>query len=485
MAGKTRSGPPDGRKQWSAPGRHAGRWFQASWHCARWPALPAAVAAGDELRFGLTPVFLTSDLELLDRLRSYLEQATGFPVRLVTRRTYQEITSLLLSGQLDAAWICGFPLRGEPRRAWRSSRFRSGRASPSIAPISSPARDREAASLDDLRGDVHAFSDPDSNSGWLVTATALAGKGQTPERFFGRTIFTYGHRNVVRAVASGLAMSGSVDGYVYEVLRETEPDLVAPTKVIHRSELLGFPPVACAAGAAEDRRIRNLQAALVAMADHPDGRAVLRHAAAGRVQGRGSQPLRHDRRRGRGRAGRGRMIALRLPMAVKIPLVVTVFMAAVAVFVSERVLTRFQEAQTKHLGDLAAIYLDGLASSLVDPVVREDVWEAFDIVDRARQTHAGLKLTETVVALADGRVLASSDPRAHPSLSALPPSFLTQRAQAPTIVVRDDDARAVARRDLSSGGTDRRLGACHFRHRAAPGRAPHRPAGPSSSPTRR
>ncbi|QRM34550.1 HAMP domain-containing histidine kinase (plasmid) [Microvirga sp. VF16] len=140
-------------------------------------------------------------------------------------------------------------------------------------------------------------------------------------------------------------------------------------------------------------------------------------------------------------------------MAVKIPLVVTVFMAAVAVFVSERVLTRFQEAQTKHLGDLAAIYLDGLASSLVDPVVREDVWEAFDIVDRARQTHAGLKLTETVVALADGRVLASSDPRVHPSLSALPPSFLPQRAMAPMIVVRADEARAVARRDLSSGGT--------------------------------
>ena len=85
-------------------------------------------------------------------------------------------------------------------------------------------------------------------------------------------------------------------------------------------------------------------------------------------------------------------------MAVKIPLVVTVFMAAVAVFVSERVLTRFQEAQTKHLGDLATIYLDGLASSLVDPVVREDVWEVFDILDRARQTHAGLKPTETVVA---------------------------------------------------------------------------------------
>jgi len=147
------------------------------------------------------------------------------------------------------------------------------------------------------------------------------------------------------------------------------------------------------------------------------------------------------------------MIALRLPMAFKIPLVVTVFMAAVAVFVSERVLSRFQEAQTRHVGDLATIYLDGMASALVEPVVREDEWEAFDIIDRARQIHAGLRLTETVVALADGRVLASSDPRAHSSWSPLPPSFLTQRTQAPMVDVRDDEAQAVSRRDLASGGT--------------------------------
>src|SRR5687768_5787886 len=66
-------------------------------------------AASSELRFGLTPVFLTNNLEILARLRSYLERAMDAPVRLVTRRTYQEITSLLISGQLDAAWICGFP----------------------------------------------------------------------------------------------------------------------------------------------------------------------------------------------------------------------------------------------------------------------------------------------------------------------------------------------------------------------------------------
>ena len=71
-------------------------------------------------------------------------------------------------------------------------------------------------------------------------------------------------------------MSGSVDGYVYEVMRETEPDLIAPTKVIQRSELLGFPPVACAAGAAEDRGSGTCKRRSSRMADHPDGRAVLR-----------------------------------------------------------------------------------------------------------------------------------------------------------------------------------------------------------------
>ena len=233
-----------------------------------------AVALADELRFGLTPVFLTSDLELLARLRGYLARATGRVVRLVTRRTYQEITSLLISGQLDAAWICGFPFVAyKPQLALVAVPLWQGQ--PLYRSYLIAARDRDADNVDDLRGDVHAFSDPDSNSGWLVTATALAKIGQTPDRFFAQTIFTWGHRNVVRAVASGLAASGSVDGYVYEVMRETEPELIEKTRVIRRSELLGFPPVACAAAIAADPRTESLRRALVSMGKDEDGRAVL------------------------------------------------------------------------------------------------------------------------------------------------------------------------------------------------------------------
>ena len=141
-----------------------------------------------------------------------------------------------------------------------------------------------------------------------------------------------------------------------------------------------------------------------------------------------------------------------LPLSVKIPAVVFAFMAAVAVFVSERVLTRLQDAQSRHLANLATVYLDGLASALVDPVVREDVWEVFDILDRARQTHAGMKPTKTVVATEDGRVLASSDPLKFPSRSPLPTAFLADRAASTATVLRDSEALAVSRRDLTAGG---------------------------------
>lgn len=231
-------------------------------------------SAAEPLRFGLTPVLLTSDLDLLDHLRDYLASSTGRAVELVTRRTYQEITSLLLSGQLDAAWICGYPyvayrpqldLLAVP--VWRGA--------PLYQSYLVTDAGRRAAGIDDLAGDVHAFSDPDSNSGFLVTAAELAARGARPTDFFRQFFFTYGHRNVVRAVAAGLAQSGSVDGYVYEVLAEVEPDLTRRTRIVRKSAWFGFPPVAVPAGLGGAPGAEALRTAFVSMQDSASGRLVL------------------------------------------------------------------------------------------------------------------------------------------------------------------------------------------------------------------
>ncbi len=231
-------------------------------------------AAGGEVRIGLTPVLLSSDLDLLTWLRKYLAAALQRPVTLVARRTYQEITALLLSGHLDAAWICGYPyVQYRDRLALLAVPVWRGK--PLYQSYLIVDRNRAAKSILDLRGDIHAFSDPDSNSGHLVTQAALAEIGETSDTFFRKAFYTFSHRNVVRAVASGLAESGSVDGYVWEVMSEIEPELTSETRILRKSELLGFPPIACAKTLAGTPLAASIRRAFVDMHDDADGRELL------------------------------------------------------------------------------------------------------------------------------------------------------------------------------------------------------------------
>ncbi len=230
--------------------------------------------AAEVLRFGLTPVFLTSDLELLKRLKSYLSRATGHEIQLVQRRTYEEITSLLVSGQLDAAWICGYPFVAY-REKLELVAVPVWHGKPLYQSYLIGRTGRGARGIQALRGDVHAFSDPNSNSGYLVTTSELAAMGERPDRFFRQIFFTYGHRNVVRAVASGLAQSGSVDGYVWQVMAEIEPELTSRTEIVGQSAWLGFPPIACPKALEGSEQIAKLRNALLSMHADDEGRTVL------------------------------------------------------------------------------------------------------------------------------------------------------------------------------------------------------------------
>jgi len=237
-------------------------------------ALPVLARAADSFNFGLTPVFLDSDIELLSMLNTYLAQKLGKPVQLVQRRTYQEITAMLLSGQLDAAWVCDGPyVAYEDRLALVAAPLYHQKPLYQTYVIAN--QDSKAQSFDDIRGTVHAFSDPDSTAGYLFTRYLLALRHTTPAEFFRQFFFTYGHQNVMRAVSTGLAESGSIDGYVWEVLNEREPNFANKTKIVCRSDWLGFPPIVSPKTVSDTPRLKAFGSALMDMRTDPLGGKIL------------------------------------------------------------------------------------------------------------------------------------------------------------------------------------------------------------------
>ncbi len=239
--------------------------------------MPCAASGAPEraYRIGLTPVFLDNRASFLKAWRNYLQAQLGADVEFVQRRTYREITELVLSQSLDAAWICGFPfVRNQGRmRLLAVPLYRNRPLYQSYLIVS--ASDRKTRDILDLKGKIFAYSDPDSNSGFLVPQVRLLRARLDPGRFFARSFFSWTHRDVVLAVAEGVADGGAVDGYVWETLKLLRPELASQTRVASKSEPFGFPPFVTRA-TLPVADFQALQAAMLGMTGHAQGRALLR-----------------------------------------------------------------------------------------------------------------------------------------------------------------------------------------------------------------
>jgi phosphonate transport system substrate-binding protein len=177
-------------------------------------------------------------------LLDYLTGQSGRPVESVQGRTYAEVNNLLRDGDVDLAFVCsgayvqghrdfGMELLVAPQVAGKTVYY-----SYIIVPTDSPARH-----LADLSGKTFAFTDPMSNSGWLMPVDMLRQAGETPESFFKHTIYTYSHDNSIAAVVDGLVDGAAVDSLVYNFAVTEDPTLADRTRVIVRSDACGIPPV--------------------------------------------------------------------------------------------------------------------------------------------------------------------------------------------------------------------------------------------------
>jgi phosphonate transport system substrate-binding protein len=237
--------------------------------------LPVVTRAADApIHIGTTAVILDDQVGFMRAWRDYLQPRLGRPVVFMQRGSYREITAMLLGDQLDFAWVCGYPYVRH-RDALELLALPNYGGKPLYRSyLIVPATDASTAGFAALAGKVLAYSDPDSNSGFLVPQYEMLRIGVNPTTHFRKTFFTYAHRKVVQAVADGVAQGGTVDGYVWETLALRTPALTKRTRVAHVSDEYGFPPIV-ARRSLDRATYARFRDALLAMPQDAHGRELL------------------------------------------------------------------------------------------------------------------------------------------------------------------------------------------------------------------
>lgn len=117
-----------------------------------------------------------------------------------------------------------------------------------------------------------------------------------------------------------------------------------------------------------------------------------------------------------------------IPIAMRAPLMAASLMVLVGIVASHQVLSALTQAQEARLRELAQLHVDGLSVALGPSVLRHDVWEVYDTLDRASRAGENLRMVMTAVADEAGHIIAATDPHRVPVDSQV--AVLAENAQA-------------------------------------------------------
>jgi phosphonate transport system substrate-binding protein len=200
-------------------------------------SLPVASAVNTDaqvLRVAISSVLLPQETVVHYRtIANYLGEQLGRPVILIQRKSYAEIALLLLNGGADIAFFstgeyANYSGFGEIEMLAGQQRM----GSPYTQGYLLVSKDSGINHLADLRGKSVAFTDPLSYSGYTFLVYMLGQQNETPEKFFGRYIYTYSHDKSFRAVVNKVVDAAPVTRFVYDRAKIKSPDLAEAVKII-------------------------------------------------------------------------------------------------------------------------------------------------------------------------------------------------------------------------------------------------------------
>ncbi|WP_136645855.1 phosphonate ABC transporter substrate-binding protein [Tabrizicola sp. YIM 78059] len=139
--------------------------------------------------------------------RAKIEEALGVPVKLFTPADYDGVIQGLLGGSLDYAWLGASAYAKiyltNPEAVEVKLTKQNTDGSTGYYSIGFARADSGIKTMDDAKGKVFAFADPNSTSGYLVPGAELTEKYGKLEDYFKEVKMSGGHEQTIVGVANG------------------------------------------------------------------------------------------------------------------------------------------------------------------------------------------------------------------------------------------------------------------------------------------
>jgi phosphonate transport system substrate-binding protein len=139
--------------------------------------------------------------------RAKMEAALGVPVKLFTPADYDGVIQGLLGGSLDYAWLGASSYAKiyltDPEAVEVKLTKQNLDGSTGYFSIGFTRKDTGITSIDEAKGKIFAFADPNSTSGFLVPGAELTAKFGPLDQFFSEVKMSGGHEQTIVGVANG------------------------------------------------------------------------------------------------------------------------------------------------------------------------------------------------------------------------------------------------------------------------------------------
>ncbi len=212
---------------------------------------------------------------LLSRFAAWLSKQAGGDWQPNYQPSYRGLSDYMREHSDALGWSCGAPyVEDALQDGQQLVAVPLFHGEPLYHSLVMTRSDRREKTLRDFKGGIFAYSDPRSNSGYLVPAFELHKQGIDIRKHFSYLLHTGLHENTIEALLGGLADVGNVDEYIWVEYLKYHPEVESKLKVIERFGPYPFTPIV-AAKSVPDPVIEKLRQVLIHMPDSVEGRSLL------------------------------------------------------------------------------------------------------------------------------------------------------------------------------------------------------------------